>query len=323
MGLSSNKVLQKTKHLLRADKAGHTGSLDPLATGMLPICLNDATKFARFLLHADKSYEAEATLGVITDSGDAEGTVLQIVEVPKFSLQQIEQVLSSFVGELEQVPPMYSALKINGVPYYKLARRGIEVARKARKVTIYSIELLSYAAKENKIKFRVACSKGTYIRTLAEDIGSSLGVGAHISALRRLQVTPYQQEHMLTLDEVRLLRDSDISALERHIFSIDKMVAHLPRLELNDREDLLVKQGIVLDSPGLSGADKAGVKELIDKQVNQLKESPELAQLKLDEVANRELNNLVALYNNLGFLGVAELTAQCKLKVSKLIRLDF
>ncbi|PJE79680.1 tRNA pseudouridine synthase B [invertebrate metagenome] len=203
-GLSSNDMLQRIKRLFGAAKAGHTGSLDPLATGVLPICFGEATKFSQFLLESDKAYRATVKMGVKTSTGDAEGEVIETrpVQVTK---TDVEAVLSRFVGELEQVPSMYSALKYKGQPLYKLAREGIEVERQARKIHIYHLSLLSFS--EDSFDIDVACSKGTYIRTLVEDIGETLGCLAHVEALRRVKAGPYGIDQSYTLDELFALRN--------------------------------------------------------------------------------------------------------------------
>ena len=183
IGLSSNAALQEAKRLFYAKKAGHTGSLDPLATGVLPLCFGEATKFSQFLLDANKRYQATVTLGVATSTGDYEGEVIEEKAVDRFNDQELEAALDQFRGEISQIPSMYSALKVNGQPLYKLARQGIEIERKARQVTIFNLELLENPGVE--LVLDIHCSKGTYIRTLAEDLGKVLGCGAHVSSLRR------------------------------------------------------------------------------------------------------------------------------------------
>lgn len=204
-GYSSSQAVQKVRWLFNARKAGHTGSLDPFATGMLPICLGEASKTAGFMLDATKSYDAAAFLGKATTTGDIEGEVSREADVPAFIPGQIDAVLAGFLGDIEQVPPMYSALKQAGKRLYKLARAGIEVDRKTRGVHIYSLELLSLELP--LFHFRVRCSKGTYVRTLAEDIAIKLGTCAHLQSLRRLDVQPFQQQDMITLDELSALTE--------------------------------------------------------------------------------------------------------------------
>jgi len=200
-GMTSNKALQEVKHLMQAEKAGHTGSLDPLATGLLPICLGEASKFSQYLLDADKVYRARMRLGQKTTTADAEGEVIAEAPVPVLDAAAIEAVLARFRGDISQVPSMYSALKKDGRPLYELARKGLEVERAARPVSIYRLELL--AAEAESWDIEVACSKGTYVRNLVEDIGDAIGCGAHVSALRRLDVGPFRQEQMVSLDAVR------------------------------------------------------------------------------------------------------------------------
>lgn len=223
-GMSSNHALQRVRRLLEAQKAGHTGTLDPMATGLLPICLGEATKFSAHLLEADKVYRTRVELGVITDSGDAEGAVIERREVPELTAEQVERTLSRFRGEIEQVPPMYSALKYQGKKLYELAREGRHVERAARRINVYDARLLSLD--DRAFELEVSCSKGTYIRTLAEDIGLVLGCGAHISALRRLKTGPFGADTMWTLDALEQLDDQ--AAREAQLMPVDVLVEHLP-----------------------------------------------------------------------------------------------
>jgi tRNA pseudouridine55 synthase len=199
-GYSSSQAVQKVRWLFQARKAGHTGTLDPFATGMLPICLGEASKTAGFMLESSKTYVARALLGQATTTGDSEGEVSCTATVPDLDRDQVATVLTGFEGQIAQVPPMYSALKHQGQPLYKLARAGQEVPREARQVTIHVLELLSWEAPV--LEFRVRCSKGTYVRTLAEDIAQALGSCAHLQALRRLEVEPFQAKDMVTLGEL-------------------------------------------------------------------------------------------------------------------------
>ncbi len=199
-GFSSNQALQKVRHLLHARKAGHTGSLDPFATGMLPICLGEASKTAAFMLQAGKSYRAVARLGQATSTGDIEGEVVQEQPVPALEVKQIETVLRSFSGTISQLPPMYSALKYQGQPLYKLARQGISVERKPRQIQIHRLELLSWESPW--LSFEVHCSKGTYIRTLAEDLCARLDSCGHLQSLHRLAVEPFAPGGLVSMDEV-------------------------------------------------------------------------------------------------------------------------
>jgi tRNA pseudouridine55 synthase len=207
LGLSSNDALQKAKWLLRAEKAGHTGTLDPMATGVLPLCFGAATKFSQLHLDADKTYEAVALLGVRTASGDSEGEVIERRDVPAITPEQLEDVRSRFLGEITQVPPMHSALKKDGKALYEYARAGIEVEREPRRVTVFELQLSLLEPTRLKIVAKV--SKGTYIRTLGEDIGQALGCGAHLASLRRIATGPFDISQCLTLAELEALGESD------------------------------------------------------------------------------------------------------------------
>ncbi len=244
-GCSSNHILQKVKHLFGAAKAGHTGSLDPLATGMLPVCLGEATKISAFLLDSDKRYHLQCQLGVSTTTGDAEGEVLETQDVSSITEQDVKAVLPEFIGKIEQIPPMYSALKHNGERLYKLARQGIEVERKARSVTIYDIEFISLRTDNQQrliLELEVACSKGTYVRTLAEDIAKKLHCGAHITALRRLSVGPYDGE-MLTIEQLTELAAQGEEKLDSCLQAIDSGVADWPDVHLGSDAAFYVQQG--------------------------------------------------------------------------------
>lgn len=231
-GMSSNQALQKVRWLLNAEKAGHTGSLDPLATGVLPLCFGEATKFSQYLLDADKGYETVAQLGVTTTTGDAEGEVLEERQVT-VGREALEALLPRFRGEIEQVPPMYSALKKDGQPLYKLARAGEVVEREARSVTIARLELLAFEAPCATLA--VSCSKGTYIRTLVEDIGRELGCGAHVAALRRTQAGPFGLAQAVTLDElVQAHAEGGNEALDRFLLPVDAGLEHWPLLQLSE-----------------------------------------------------------------------------------------
>ena len=210
IGLSSNQALQKAKWLLRAEKAGHTGTLDPLATGVLPLCFGAATKFSQMHLDADKAYETTVRLGIQTSTADAEGDVLR--ERPVTCTQaELDVVLTRFTGSITQVPPMHSALKKDGKALYEYARAGIDVERQARHVTIYALELLeaSVLAAQPAISLRVACSKGTYIRTLGEDIGEALGCGGHLSALRRIRTGGFDTRGCVSLDALERMSEAE------------------------------------------------------------------------------------------------------------------
>jgi len=225
-GHSSNDVLIKAKRLLNAQKAGHTGTLDPFATGLLPLCFGEATKFAQDLLGADKTYETLVHLGVSTDTGDTEGKIIETREV-NVTREQIDTVLSRFRGEIDQVPPMYSALKRDGKPLYEYARAGVTLERQARRVTIHVLEFLEYQAPY--LRLRVACSKGTYIRVLGEDIGAALGCGAHLNALRRIQVGSLYAEKAVTLD---MIADTPEAERVRLLAPVDALLSSFPAIHL-------------------------------------------------------------------------------------------
>ncbi|MCK0744567.1 tRNA pseudouridine(55) synthase TruB [Chromohalobacter nigrandesensis] len=226
-GVSSNHALQQVRRLYEAQKAGHTGTLDPMATGLLPICFGEATKFSAYLLDADKTYRTRVRLGEITDTGDAEGTLVERHAVPALGEHDIEAVLTMFRGDIEQVPPMYSALKHQGRPLYELAREGKQVERAARRVTVYDMRLL--ACESEGFELEVRCSKGTYIRTLAEDIGQALGCGAHITSLRRLRSGPFDADAM---HDVEALEQMDGASRQARLLPIDAMLPHVPSLEV-------------------------------------------------------------------------------------------
>jgi len=238
-GISSNKALQEVKRLYNANKAGHTGSLDPLATGLLPVCLGEATKVSAFMLDDDKRYQTVIQLGVMTDTGDVDGVVIEEKAVPDIAQQQLEKCLHSFVGEIEQVPPMYSALKHNGKKLYELAREGITVERKARKITIYGIENLGFS--NNLLSLDVKCSKGTYIRTLAEDIGSYLGCGATVKELRRTAAGQFDLKDALTIEQLQALQhDTD---LQSQLIAVDTPIQAIPAINISRSDKELVLQG--------------------------------------------------------------------------------
>jgi tRNA pseudouridine55 synthase len=227
-GMTSNSALQCARRLFSAAKAGHTGTLDPLATGLLPLCFGEATKFSADLLDADKTYEAELLFGVTTDTGDAEGEVLQRRQ-PTFARPDLEAALRRFEGPISQIPPMYSALKRDGKPLYQLARQGIEVEREARQVTISELRLLDYRA--DRCRLRVSCSKGTYIRTLAEDIGHALACGAHLTALRRTAVGALLVEEAITLEQLDAL---GVEERLRYLMPLDTLLQGLPAVHLDE-----------------------------------------------------------------------------------------
>lgn len=230
-GLTSNQALQKVRRLFRAKKAGHTGSLDPLATGLLPLCFGEATKISSYLLEADKHYLTACKLGEVTDSGDQTGLVVETHTVPVLDEHKIEAVLSRFRGDIQQIPPMYSALHHQGERLYKLARRGEQVERKPRSVRISSLQLVEFT--DDSLTLKVACSKGTYIRSLVEDIGKALGCGAHVSSLRRTAVEPLIEPEMRTLEQLESLAEVGDKALFSCLIPMDQAIAHWPEARLN------------------------------------------------------------------------------------------
>ena len=240
-GLSSNTALQKARYLFKAKKAGHTGSLDPLATGVLPICFGEASKVTPFLLDSNKSYICTAQLGATTTTGDKEGEILQNREIKPFNKIELEAVLDKFRGDISQVPPMYSALKHNGQPLYKLARQGIEIKRKQRAVTIFELDLLEQTS--DTITLHIKCSKGTYIRTLAQDIGEALGCGAHLSMLRRTEVEPFDCNKLITIEALEnLIKEG--GNLEALLLPIDSALPSHPSIILPDDELKRIKHGL-------------------------------------------------------------------------------
>ncbi len=242
IGLSSNAALQEAKRLFYAKKAGHTGSLDPLATGVLPLCFGESTKFSQFLLAANKRYQATVSLGVATSTGDYEGEVIEEKAVDRFNDQELEAALDQFRGEISQIPSMYSALKVNGQPLYKLARQGIEIEREARQVTIFRLELLENSGRE--LVLDIHCSKGTYIRTLAEDLGKVLGCGAHVSSLRRNCSGPFGIEVAVTLEKLAEIKEnSGFLSLDKLLLSPAAAVQDWPKVELTEISASYLKQG--------------------------------------------------------------------------------
>ena len=233
-GMSSNDIMQKVKRIFQANKAGHTGALDPLATGMLPICLGEATKFSQFLLDADKRYLVTAKLGERTDTSDAEGQIVESRDV-NVKTPEILTALEQFRGNILQVPTMFSALKHNGKPLYEYARQGITVEREARPITIFELNFIEYNAPY--LTLEVHCSKGTYIRTLVDDLGEALGCGAHVTMLRRTAVADYPTEKMLDWHALQSLAEQqDLSLLDALLLPMDTAVAKLPALTLNESQ---------------------------------------------------------------------------------------
>jgi tRNA pseudouridine55 synthase len=240
-GLSSNRVLQKVKRFFAAEKAGHTGSLDPLATGMLPVCLGSATKVAGLLLDARKSYQVTASFGAATDTGDAEGTVIAESAAPPCSHEEVTAVFARFHGSIEQIPPMFSALKRQGRRLYSLARRGEHVEREARAVTIHRLELEAIAWPT--IRFHVECSKGTYVRSLVVDLARDLGTLGHVKALRRLTVGPYSEEQMIGIDRLEALAAEGFAALDRVLLPAETALAGWPTIVLDAEQARRLSHG--------------------------------------------------------------------------------
>jgi tRNA pseudouridine55 synthase len=246
-GFSSNAALQKVRWLLNAEKAGHTGSLDPLATGVLPLCFGEATKFSQYLLDADKGYETLMQLGVTTTTADAEGEVLERRPVT-VGRADIEALLPRFRGEISQIPPMYSALKRDGQPLYKLARAGEVVEREPRSVTIARLELLTCEAEQARLE--VDCSKGTYIRTLVEDIGQLLGCGAHVAQLRRTKAGPFDLSRTVTLEELeRVHAEGGNEAVDQFLLPVDSGLQHWPLLQFSEHSSFYWLQGQPVRAP--------------------------------------------------------------------------
>lgn len=246
-GMTSNSALQKVKRLYHAKKAGHTGSLDPLATGMLPICFGEATKICQYLLDADKCYQTTGLLGIRTNTADSTGEVIARADKVEVTLAQLEQVLTEYKGSLKQTPSMFSALKHNGTPLYRLARAGIEIKRAARDIVVNTLQLDDFDLQT--FSLTVECSKGTYIRNLVEDIGDTLGVGAHVTRLHRVYTAGFEALPMYTLEQLQ-----EMSAEEQMncLIPMDKAVDYLNPVSLSTDEVLMLRQGRVLAGKMLS-----------------------------------------------------------------------
>jgi tRNA pseudouridine55 synthase len=241
-GISSNAALQRAKRLFNASKAGHTGSLDPLATGLLPVCFGEATKIAGYLLGARKAYLAECLLGVTTTTEDAEGEVVTTRPVPKLDATRLETAMAPLRGRIQQTPSVYSALKLDGVPLYKRARRGEDVAAPTREVQIFRFDLLARDA--DKLRFNVECGSGTYVRSLIRDLGEALGCGAHLTLLRREWIEPFFAPRMVTLDELEsTLAAAGLAALDQLLLPLDQGLSGLPALRLDAAQSLALGQG--------------------------------------------------------------------------------
>lgn len=258
-GMTSNGVLQKVKHLFGAKKAGHTGSLDPLATGMLPICFGEATKICQYLLDADKCYETTGLLGIKTNTSDSTGEVIASVENYCISVSELNDVLFHYKGHLKQTPSMFSALKHKGQPLYRYARKGIEIERDARDISINELELNGFNGRE--FSLTVLCSKGTYIRNLVEDIGDDLGVGAHVTRLHRVYTSGFEQMPMYTLDE---LQEMSLTQKLNCLIPMDKAVDYLKQITLSEDEILTIRQGRTVT--GKMTVEKADCVRLYDEK---------------------------------------------------------
>ena len=254
IGLTSNQALQRVTRLFDARKAGHTGSLDPLASGLLPICLGQATKVSGFLLNAGKRYQVVARLGQRTDTGDADGQVIKERPVPALDRGLVKRVLAQFEGSQTQVPTMYSALKHQGQRLYKLARQGIEIERQPREIEIHGLELLSLEA--DALELEVACSKGTYVRTLVEDIAQALGTVAHVIVLRRLGVGPYAEGRMYKLEGLEALAEQGMERLDELLLPVDSALEHWPSVELGADSAYYLMQGQAVMAPGAPSSGK-------------------------------------------------------------------
>ena len=240
-GRSSNHVLQQVKRLFDAKKAGHTGSLDPLATGVLPICLGEATKLSAYLLDGDKRYHVTCQLGVITDSGDSDGTVLEKLTIPTITEQSLLKIIEKFKGEQQQVPPMYSALKHKGQPLYKFARQGIEIERKSRHIKIYDISLISFTS--DSFTLDVCCSKGTYIRTLVEDISHGLGTGGHVTMLRRVESAGYKITDAISIAELEAIAEHGLEALDQSLLPSENALPNWPSVVIDPQQVIALRLG--------------------------------------------------------------------------------
>ena len=276
LGVSSNHALQSVKRLYGAAKAGHTGSLDPLATGVLPLCLGEATKFSQYLLDADKAYQSTFVLGTVTDTGDAEGQVLEDNDASGVTEHDVITALQTFEGDIEQVPSMFSAIKHQGQPLYKLARKGLEVERKARSVVIKTLQLRGFRGGQRpEVDVYLECSKGTYVRSLAEDLGRLIGCGAFVSSLRRTRAGPFSIEQSMTLSALQSLNVSGESGvLDKLLLPTDAALGALPLVRLSESGGFYMRQGqpiMVSNAPrdgivrvALESGEFLGVGEILD-----------------------------------------------------------
>lgn len=280
LGVSSNRALQEVRRLFNANKAGHTGALDPLASGLLPLCFGEATKVSALMLDDDKRYQVTVQLGVMTDTGDAEGVVIATKPVPALTLAELETCLQAFTGAIDQVPPMYSALKHNGKKLYELAREGITVERKARHIHIYELHLLAFS--ENQLILEVACSKGTYIRSLAEDIGDALGTCGTVTALRRLKAGRFSIADAYTIEQ---LSDMDEQTLNAALLAVDVPLQDIPAVQLTEQQAIAIRYGQTINH-----------------------ENPSLG--------------TVRLYHDAAFLGLGEMLLDAKIAPKKLFNMN-
>ncbi len=297
LGVSSNKALQEVRRLFNANKAGHTGSLDPLATGLLPLCFGEATKVSAMMLDDNKRYQTVVQLGVMTDTGDAEGTVIETKPVPELSIDDILACLKKFTGEIDQVPPMYSALKHNGKKLYELAREGKTVERKARHINIFELKLLDFS--KDQLTLEVFCSKGTYIRSLAEDIGHELGCGGTVKELRRLAAGQFNIAYARTIEQLTAM---DQQSLLQCLINVDKPLEALPAMQLSDEQTICIKYGQSLNF--LPSTDVS----LDSKQ-------------SLPPSVHPCRAGMVRLYNGAVFLGLGEMLRDGKLAPKKLFNM--
>lgn len=262
-GWTSNDAVQRAKRLFKARKVGHTGALDPLATGVLPLCFGEATKFSQYLLSSDKKYWVRVKLGVSTDSGDADGKVVATKDVVGVDTGRIEDALRFFRGEIDQTPPMFSAIKHQGQPLYKLARKGIEIERQARRVTIYSNELLGF--KDEELELEIHCSKGTYIRTIVEELGQLLECGAHVIALRRRMAGPYDESDLVTFDVLEAAL-GDEGTLDRFLQPVSSTVREWPEVRLTDNTAYYLRQGQPVVVPHAPTSGWVRLTEIVDDE---------------------------------------------------------
>ena len=298
-GGSSNYVLQQVKRLFDANKAGHTGSLDPLASGLLPICLGQATKVAQFLLDNDKRYFVRAKLGQVSRTGDSEGKVVNFGSTQDIDEDSIRKVIAQFVGSINQVPPMYSALKRNGTPLYKLARKGIEIDRSPRQVNIHEINFFNLV--DEVVSIEVSCSKGTYIRTLVEDIGKSLGCGGYVIELRRTGFAHFDLSESRTYEQLLELKEQNLESLDSIILGADEMLPNLESIYLDAEQTSDIRLGKKIKYNGFSMPQKLKMYDY-DKQFMGIGESNLMS-----EILPKRLFVSITTYDRLGGNNTREL----------------